>query len=136
MYSMRRYLSCIWRSHSRTHHDESELRFLDLADSKIPVPIAATQVEAVSRRAREQWTRDSAAASPRSPARSLSPSNETIYASGRVNSLDSLDHRCRCRGCNEWILGKRYQCANCPSYPESYSLVSSKLSYEGLMLIF
>lgn len=37
---------------------------------------------------------------------------------------DSLDHNTRCANCNEWIMGRRYQCANCPSVPETYSLCS------------
>lgn len=40
--------------------------------------------------------------------------------------MDSLDHRSRCNGCSEWILGKRFQCANCPS-EDAYNLVSLRV---------
>ncbi len=64
-----------------------------------------------------------------------SPTNETVYGGAasqpaqqrsNINVMvrDSLDHGVQCRGCNEWIMGRRYQCANCPSDPVPYSLVS------------
>lgn len=37
---------------------------------------------------------------------------------------DDLDHNARCANCNEWIMGRRYQCANCPSDPHPYNLCS------------
>jgi hypothetical protein len=37
---------------------------------------------------------------------------------------DDLDHNARCANCNEWIMGRRYQCANCPSEPTEYNLCS------------
>jgi hypothetical protein len=82
--------------------------------------------------------------------RSSSPTNETVYAAATsrgidaasaatnevqtiqtaqaaqvvsITARDALDHGCRCRNCNEWIMGKRFQCANCPSEPEPYNLV-------------
>lgn len=82
--------------------------------------------------------------------RSSSPTNDTVYAAAtsrgidaasaatngvqtsqtaqaaqvvNITARDALDHGCRCRNCNEWIMGKRFQCANCPSEPEPYNLV-------------
>ncbi len=113
---------------------------------QIPLPLASSEVEFVSRRARDRWTqRDFTAVSggietpiTRTPARSPSPTNETVYggggqvASGRTTAnvmvRDSLDHGVQCRGCNEWIMGRRYQCANCPSEPVPYNLVSLAFS--------
>jgi hypothetical protein len=112
---------------------------------QIPVPLANNEIAAVSRRARDRWLQqDSTAltANGRARSRSQSPTNETIYAGGgggtirssgsrpvpralqRTAPRDALDHGCRCNNCNEWIMGRRYQCANCPSDPESFNLVS------------
>lgn len=44
-----------------------------------------------------------------------------------VSQRDALDHGVRCGNCNEWIMGRRYQCANCPSDPVGFNLVSSLL---------
>jgi len=46
----------------------------------------------------------------------------TVVASGRRGATNPLDHLMKCNGCNEPIIGVRYQCANCPSYPISYNL--------------
>ncbi|WOO83671.1 ZZ-type zinc finger domain-containing protein [Vanrija pseudolonga] len=130
---------------------------------KIPIPLASSEVEAVSRRARDRWfQQDSSTVARRTPggstaSRSSSPSvdTETVYAptrrsarsvstaarlpvlpnSGRgtpsvtrqqvaARPRDDLDHNARCANCNEWIMGRRYQCANCPSDPEPYNLCS------------
>lgn len=61
--------------------------------------------------------------------RSPSPTNETVYApAANPRALptprDTLDHKMRCSHCSERILGRRYQCANCPSEPRGYNLVS------------
>ena len=111
------------------------------------MPLATNEVEAVSRRARDRWfhqdsnTVAAAVSSPRPPSssRSSSPTNETVYAGGtsranesspippgrvvNITTRDALDHGVRCNNCNEWIMGRRYQCANCPSEPEAYNLV-------------
>jgi len=39
--------------------------------------------------------------------------------------LTRLGHNCRCSGCNAYINGSRYQCANCPSDPVAFNLVRS-----------
>lgn len=41
-----------------------------------------------------------------------------------VGIRDGLDHNARCASCNEWIMGRRFQCANCPSEPVPYNLCS------------
>jgi hypothetical protein len=41
-----------------------------------------------------------------------------------VGIRDGLDHNARCANCNEWIMGRRFQCANCPSDPVPYNLCS------------
>ncbi|KAK4688499.1 hypothetical protein P7C73_g1605, partial [Tremellales sp. Uapishka_1] len=113
---------------------------------KIPLPLESAEVELVSRRARDRWFQQDlntvAAARPQSggSSRSSSPTNETIYAGGQsqapsnqntsVVSLpirDALDHGVRCRNCNEWIMGRRFQCANCPSDPVAYNLYKSRV---------
>nr|XP_031862268.1 uncharacterized protein CI109_002233 [Kwoniella shandongensis]KAA5529340.1 hypothetical protein CI109_002233 [Kwoniella shandongensis] len=113
---------------------------------KIPVPLPSSEIEAVSRRARDRWfhqDRGVAVASSETPlSRSSSPTNDTVYAPtapalrdagtptpSRINGIttstrDVLDHGMRCVNCNEWIMGKRYQCANCPSNPDGYNLCS------------
>ncbi|RXK37138.1 hypothetical protein M231_05589 [Tremella mesenterica] len=117
---------------------------------KIPLPLASSEVEAVSRRARDRWFQQdsSAVAAQRSDSttstssRSPSPTNETVYGGisnnvmdrnglnglngneGRSSARDVLDHGCRCSNCNEWILGRRYQCANCPSELTAFNLCS------------
>lgn len=49
--------------------------------------------------------------------------------------LTRLGHNCRCSGCNAYINGSRYQCANCPSDPVAYNLVSfSSLPLVSLFL--
>lgn len=86
---------------------------------------------------------------PGASSRSSSPTNETIYAGTttpaangnttpvsnggttgvlprpvlNIVTRDALDHGARCGSCNEWIMGKRFQCANCPSDPVPYNLV-------------
>jgi hypothetical protein len=72
--------------------------------------------------------------------RSTSPDGGTVYAGSQVQLRatreatragevsgrggNTGDHGMRCSGCGERIVGTRYQCANCPSEPEGYSLVS------------
>ncbi|OCF31344.1 hypothetical protein I317_01200 [Kwoniella heveanensis CBS 569] len=113
---------------------------------KIPVPLPNHEVEAVSRRARDRWFhQDRTVATAASfgqvndETRSSSPTNDTVYAPTisrvrgpsplpppsqviNIPTRDSLDHGVRCGNCNEWIMGKRYQCANCPSLPQAFNL--------------
>ncbi|KLT45979.1 hypothetical protein CC85DRAFT_268587 [Cutaneotrichosporon oleaginosum] len=120
---------------------------------KIPVPLASNEVEVVSRRARDRWYHQDLSAVAEAPSsHSSSPTidAETVYApalrssvrggpspaansrQGRstprnlqvVNIRDGLDHNARCANCNEWIMGRRFQCANCPSDPVPYNLCS------------
>jgi hypothetical protein len=109
---------------------------------QIPLPITSSEVDTVSRLARERWlSRDSAFTSTRSlnntrlpRPRSTSPTNETVYADPTRNAVtvlaaaEALDHGCRCNGCSAWIRGKRYQCANCPSDPVAYNLVRRSIA--------
>lgn len=39
-----------------------------------------------------------------------------------INDSDPLDHNLSCNACNANIVGLRYQCANCPSFPFAYNL--------------
>ncbi|OWZ68671.1 hypothetical protein AYX14_00879 [Cryptococcus neoformans] len=121
---------------------------------KIPVPLPTSEVEAVSRRARDRWFQqdrtvatsggDPLVSSLSQPyhSRSSSPigDNSTLYAPTatrvrnasplppsqivNVSQRDALDHGVRCGNCNEWIMGRRYQCANCPSDPVGFNLCS------------
>nr|XP_019047774.1 hypothetical protein I302_04391 [Kwoniella bestiolae CBS 10118]OCF26704.1 hypothetical protein I302_04391 [Kwoniella bestiolae CBS 10118] len=110
---------------------------------KIPVPISSTQVDAVSRRARDRWFQQDRTVAAgtisgdgEASSRSSSPTNDTVYApttnrdrlqtppTVAITTRDALDHALRCGNCNEWIMGRRFQCANCPSDPEGYNLCS------------
>ncbi|BEJ13657.1 hypothetical protein CspHIS471_0308310 [Cutaneotrichosporon sp. HIS471] len=122
---------------------------------KIPVPLASSEVEVVSRRARDRWfQQDSSTVAATPSSRSSSPTIEveTVYAPAFRTSVrgpspasgpprtnqgrttpraapvvgigDGLDHNARCANCNEWIMGRRFQCANCPSDPIPYNLCS------------
>jgi hypothetical protein len=129
--------------YGRPYHDEGKFLKSRQAHKQIPVPLANSEIAAVSRRARDRWLQQDSSAVTANGARSRSqsPTNETIYAGGggtirsggsrpasrppqRNAPRDALDHGCRCNNCNEWIMGRRYQCANCPSEPESFNLVS------------
>ncbi|KAL7421406.1 hypothetical protein Q5752_004291 [Cryptotrichosporon argae] len=60
---------------------------------------------------------------------SVASSHGTGHNSGRATPqargwVDELDHNARCNNCNEWIMGRRFQCANCPSLPVPYNLCS------------
>ncbi|WWC73241.1 uncharacterized protein I206_107207 [Kwoniella pini CBS 10737] len=117
---------------------------------KIPVPISSHEVDAVSRRARDRWFRQDRTMAVNQPdpfrddaggsSRSSSPTNDTVYAPTaerhgesqpmatqqviNVTTPDALDHGLKCGNCHQWIMGRRYQCANCPSDPEGYNLCS------------
>ncbi|EJU03700.1 hypothetical protein DACRYDRAFT_49374 [Dacryopinax primogenitus] len=101
-------------------HDDSHIMI------KIPYPLDPTQVEAASRRARNLWSqRDGLAldlAFPRQRANSSS-SDSLPTVIGAIRS-DEVSQHIICKGCDELIEGVRYQCAHCPSLPESYNLCS------------
>ncbi|OCF60275.1 hypothetical protein L486_02955 [Kwoniella mangroviensis CBS 10435] len=110
---------------------------------KIPVPISPYQVDDVSRRARDRWFHQdrtmatgTMSGDGETSSRSSSPTNDTVYAPTAarnpaispprlaVTTRDALDHGLKCGNCHEWIMGRRFQCANCPSDPEGYNLCS------------
>ncbi|GHJ88425.1 hypothetical protein NliqN6_4827 [Naganishia liquefaciens] len=99
---------------------------------KIPLPLATSEVRQVSRRAREQWAqRDSTVVRAASSimdenlqVRPSSPTNETVYG-GFSEGRHPLAHGSLCGSCRSPIVGKRYQCANCPSEPDPFNLCSS-----------
>ena len=131
---------------------------------KIPLPLGHNEVEAVSRRARDRWIqRDSTAVAEASRAgsirvpslRSPSPTGETVYAGSQGRQVpngyhppsqvnvsanialagrQALDHRIKCSECHEWIVGQRYQCANCTSEPEAFNLVRPSPDVSGSSL--
>ncbi len=122
----------------------SPCRHCSSRSRQIPIPLASAEVEDVSRRARDRWFQQdlsTVAAAGANLSRSSSPTNETVYAGDTDRSnggtqvalarpitsvgRDALDHQCRCSNCNEWIMGRRFQCANCPSGPEASNLVRS-----------
>ncbi|KAG2150275.1 uncharacterized protein EDB93DRAFT_342312 [Suillus bovinus] len=105
---------------------------------KIPYPLETTEVQTASRRAIHLWTgRD--AAHVLTASRSKSGSVYSSYAQTVVGSrharsaLDGelLNHHLSCKGCNQAIIGTRYQCATCPSSPTAYNLCQSceQMSY-------
>ncbi|KZT59440.1 hypothetical protein CALCODRAFT_450060 [Calocera cornea HHB12733] len=101
-------------------HDDSHIMI------KIPYPLDSAQVEAASRRARNLWSQrdgiNMEIAFPRQ--RSNSSSSDSLpTVIGAIRS-DEVSKHIICKGCDELIEGVRYQCAHCPSLPESYSLCS------------
>ncbi|KAG9023403.1 hypothetical protein FS837_005832, partial [Tulasnella sp. UAMH 9824] len=105
-------------------HDSSHIMI------KIPYPLDSAEVAIASRRARVLWSERDAATidattkriTPRSRSNSVDSSYATtVVATGR-REPNPLDHHVKCNGCNTNIVGPRYQCANCPSYPVSYNL--------------
>ncbi|KAL1941300.1 hypothetical protein VTO73DRAFT_7512 [Trametes versicolor] len=98
---------------------------------KIPHPIPTADLQSTSQIAIKLWMgRDAAhvqAASPNGHARrnSLgSAYSHTVLGSGaRVDATTvAAEHGIACDGCAQPIVGVRYQCANCSSYPKSISL--------------
>ncbi|KAG8970166.1 hypothetical protein FRC05_000687 [Tulasnella sp. 425] len=105
-------------------HDSSHIMI------KIPYPLDSAEVAIASRRARVLWSERDAATidattkriTPRSRSNSVDSSYATtVVATGR-REPNPLDHHVKCNGCNTNIVGPRFQCANCPSYPVSYNL--------------
>ncbi|KZP01547.1 hypothetical protein CALVIDRAFT_474143, partial [Calocera viscosa TUFC12733] len=101
-------------------HDDSHIMI------KIPYPLDSAQVEAASKRARNLWSQRDGInldiAFPRQ--RSNSSSSDSLpTVIGAIRS-DEVSKHIICKGCDELIEGVRYQCAHCPSLPESYSLCS------------
>ena len=91
---------------------------------KIPLPLASSEVEVVSRLARDRWFQQDSDTVAGKSLRSSSPSGDILYAANV--RADGLDHQCKCDGCSKPIMGRRYQCANCPSLPYGFNLVSCK----------
>lgn len=97
---------------------------------KIPYPLETTEVQTASRRAIHLWTgRDAAhvlTASRSKPGSVYSSYAQTVVGS-RHSALigESLNHHLSCKGCNQIIIGIRYQCTTCPSSPTAYSLCQS-----------
>ena len=109
---------------------------------KIPLPLPSHKLDQISERARDMWLHEDPTLLMRGdlsthPTRSPSPDNETIYGGAvppprvanpgkkRPRRKDTLDHGLACRGCDNGIRGRRFQCLNCPSDPTGYNLVSS-----------
>ncbi|KAG1728086.1 hypothetical protein EDB19DRAFT_168367 [Suillus lakei] len=99
---------------------------------KIPYPLETTEVQTASRRAIHLWTgRDAAhvlTASRSKPGSVYSSYAQTVVGSRRAQSElngESLNHHLSCKGCNQTIIGTRYQCTTCPSSPTAYSLCQS-----------
>ncbi|KAH9849944.1 hypothetical protein C2E23DRAFT_736443 [Lenzites betulinus] len=98
---------------------------------KIPHPIPTADLQSTSQMAIKLWTgRDAAhvqASSVNGHARrnSLgSAYSHTVLGSGTRPDAGTInyEHGIACDGCAQPIIGIRYQCANCPSYPHSISL--------------
>ncbi|KAI0333845.1 hypothetical protein GY45DRAFT_1296185 [Cubamyces sp. BRFM 1775] len=99
---------------------------------KIPHPIPTADLHSTSQMAIKLWTgRDgphlqAGNANGHGRRNSLGESaySHTVLGSGTRVDLNTaaLDHGVPCDGCAQPIIGVRYQCANCPSYPKSISL--------------
>ncbi|KAF7798026.1 hypothetical protein EIP86_009238 [Pleurotus ostreatoroseus] len=93
---------------------------------KIPYPLPVDELKSASKRAQQLWQRDNT----EEPTRSRRNSMYSAYArtvmgvasSADASTFGGLAHGLRCKRCNMPIIGIRYQCANCPSKPEPYSL--------------
>ncbi|KAJ3559617.1 hypothetical protein NM688_g233 [Phlebia brevispora] len=97
---------------------------------KIPYPLPTEELQSASRRAQQLWGQDAATIEgiPRSRRTSLYSSYARTVL-GSVSTVNAsvgggLAHGMRCKRCNLPIVGVRFQCANCPSKPEPYSLCS------------
>ncbi|KAJ7735656.1 hypothetical protein DFH07DRAFT_843521 [Mycena maculata] len=93
---------------------------------KIPYPLETDEVQTASRRAIHLWQgRDAASVGHQPPKPSKAASVVSSYARTVVGSgtrpVDN-DHHIFCHGCGNNIVGVRYQCANCPSAPNGFSL--------------
>ncbi|TFY72282.1 hypothetical protein EVG20_g714 [Dentipellis fragilis] len=106
-------------------HDSSHVML------KIPRPLPVTEVETLSRHARNLQNGGDGLSS--SLLRSSPGSASSSFAKTIINGEgDSMDHLTLCNSCGESIIGVRYQCLSCPSKPTSYSLCASceKKSYQ------
>ncbi|KAG2097758.1 uncharacterized protein F5147DRAFT_641153 [Suillus discolor] len=110
---------------------------------KIPYPLETTEVQTASRRAIHLWTgRDAAhvlTASRSKPGSVYSSYAQTVVGSRHARSAldgESLNHRLSCKGCNQTIIGTRYQCATCPSSPTAYSLQKSYTIHDPMHSFF
>ncbi|KAH8120065.1 hypothetical protein DFH11DRAFT_1739314 [Phellopilus nigrolimitatus] len=105
---------------------------------KIPIPLNSSKVQTASRRARQLWTGRDLLYVQRTPsgrvrADSLREADTvTIIGSGSKHARGSrcdrkaLDHRIACKGCNQSIVGVRFQCATFPATKtQSYSLCTN-----------
>ncbi|KAF8216818.1 hypothetical protein K438DRAFT_1703930 [Mycena galopus ATCC 62051] len=94
---------------------------------KIPYPLETDEVQTASRRAIHLWQgRDAASVGhqPQKPSKAssvISSYARTVIGSGTRLPPDE-DHHTFCHGCGTNIIGTRYQCANCPSQPQGFSL--------------
>ncbi|KAJ6519119.1 hypothetical protein C8R45DRAFT_950302 [Mycena sanguinolenta] len=96
---------------------------------KIPYPLETDEVQIASRRAIHLWQgRDAASVGvghqPQKPSKAgsvISSYARTVIGSGPRLPPDE-DHHIFCHGCGNNIVGNRYQCANCPSQPQGFSL--------------
>ncbi|KAI9433568.1 hypothetical protein H4582DRAFT_987905 [Lactarius indigo] len=100
---------------------------------KIPVPLNMHEVQNVSQRAHGlRHGRDRADLRGLSPLMRSSPgsisslsANTVSYGNGAGTDIeDDYVHLQICNGCDEPIIGVRYQCLNCPSKPSSFNLCS------------
>ncbi|KAH9913987.1 uncharacterized protein BXZ73DRAFT_106769 [Epithele typhae] len=107
---------------------------------KIPHPMSTAELQNTSQMAIRLWTgrdRDAACAQDgdnstaygRPRRNSFEPegssySNTVLGTGQRPDGKDmpEPDHGVTCDGCSQPIVGVRYQCANCPSYPKPVSL--------------
>ncbi|KAJ7087724.1 hypothetical protein C8R43DRAFT_908811 [Mycena crocata] len=97
---------------------------------KIPYPLETDEVQTASRRAIHLWQgRDAASVGHQALKPSKASSVVSSYARTVVGSGTRLppeeDHHIFCHGCGNNIVGVRYQCANCPSSPQGFSLCAA-----------
>ncbi|KAI0730655.1 hypothetical protein C8Q76DRAFT_766314 [Earliella scabrosa] len=99
---------------------------------KIPHPMSTADLHSTSQMAIRLWTgRDARYAQadgpsngrPRRNSFGSSYSHTVLGTAVRADSAAIVsDHKMACDACAQPIIGVRYQCANCPSYPKSVSL--------------
>ncbi|KAH8117906.1 hypothetical protein DFH11DRAFT_1723909 [Phellopilus nigrolimitatus] len=105
---------------------------------KIPIPLNSSKVQTASRRTRQLWTSRDSLYVQRTPSGRVHTDSlreadaVTIIGSGSKHARGgrcdrkALDHRIACKGCNQSIVGVRFQCATCPATKtQSYSLCAN-----------
>ncbi|TEB36518.1 hypothetical protein FA13DRAFT_1726881 [Coprinellus micaceus] len=100
-------------------HDSSHILL------KIPYAMKQSTLQKASKAAMKRWHgRDAAVALSASHHSQPEADSGTVIGSKATSAhMESpLDHGIPCDSCHQRIIGTRYQCCQCPSYPSAYNL--------------